>query len=175
MRARPREVTLAYGNAGSQIMAAMLARDAGLRLTPVPYRGSPEAITDVLGGRIDCTFTDFGIGIAQQRAGRLRALAQTSAAPFPLAPEVPPLAGEVPGFDANVWFSMVAPAATPREIVERAATVLEQALASPQVQERLAQHGLAPLRMGPAALRAHLQQQLALWGDRVRLAGIEPQ
>jgi tripartite-type tricarboxylate transporter receptor subunit TctC len=175
MRARPREVTLAYGNAGSQIMAAMLARDAGLRLTPVPYRGTPEAITDVLGGRIDCTFTDFGIGIAQQRAGRLRALAQTSAAPFPLAPEVPPLAGEVPGFDANVWFSMVAPAATPREIVERAATVLEQALASPQVQERLAQHGLAPLRMGPAALRAHLQQQLALWGDRVRLAGIEPQ
>jgi len=175
MRARPQEVTLAYGNAGSQIMAAMLARDAGLRLTAVPYRGTPEAITDVLGGRIDCTFTDFGIGMAQHRDGRLRGLAQTSATPFPLAPEVPPMASEVPGFDATVWFSMVAPAATPPEIVARASAALEQALASAPFQEKLAHHGLAPLHLGPEALRAHLQRQLAVWGERVRLAGIEPQ
>jgi tripartite-type tricarboxylate transporter receptor subunit TctC len=101
-RARSEEVTLAYGNAGSQIMAAMLAHGAKLRLTAVPYRGSAEAITDVSVGRVDCTFADFGIGMAQQRAGRVRALAQSSATPFPLAPEVPPLASEVPGFDANV-------------------------------------------------------------------------
>jgi tripartite-type tricarboxylate transporter receptor subunit TctC len=174
-RARTDGVTLAYGNAGSQVMAAMLARGAALRLTAVPYRGSAEAITDVSVGRVDCTFADFGIGMAQHRGGRVRPLAQTSATPFPLAPEVPALASEVPGFDANVWFSLVAPAATPPEIVERASAVLDQVLAAPQFQERLAGLGLAPLRMGPAALGAHLQRQLALWGERVRLAGIEPQ
>jgi tripartite-type tricarboxylate transporter receptor subunit TctC len=174
-RARPDGVTLAYGNAGSQVMAAMLARGAAMRLTAVPYRGSAEAITDVSVGRVDCTFADFGIGMAQHRGGRVRPLAQTSAAPFPLAPEVPPLASEVPGFDANVWFSVVAAAATPPEVVERASTVLDGVLAAPQFQGKLANLGLAPLRMGPAALRAHLQRQLALWGERVRLAGIEPQ
>lgn len=174
-RARPLGLTLAYGNAGSQIMAAMLARDAGVRLTLVPYRGTAEAITDVSVGRVDCTFADFGIGMAQQHAARVRALAQTAATPSPLAPAIPPLASEVPGFDANVWFSVVAPAATPREILERASTVLDQVLAVPRFQERLANLGLTPLRMSPAALGAHIQRQLALWGERVRLAGIEPQ
>ena len=174
-RAQPREVTLAYGNAGSQIMAAMLAHAAGLRLTAVPYRGSAEAITDVSVGRVDCTFADFGIGMAQQRAGRVRALAETSAARFPLAPQIPPLATELPGFDANVWFSLVAPAATPRDIVERLAAVLDQVLGTDAFGDRLASMGLAPLRMGPAALSAHLRDQLAAWGERVRLAGIEPQ
>jgi len=149
-------------------MAAMLAHGAGLRLTAVPYRGSAKAVTDVSVGRVGCTFADFGIGVAQQRAGRIRALAESSAKPFPLA-------SEVPGFDANVWFSLVAPAAPPADIVERAAAVLDEVLDTQQFREKLANLGLAPLRMGPAALGVHLRLQLALWGERVRLAGIEPQ
>ena len=175
VRARPKEVTLAYGNAGSQIMAAMLARGAGLRVTAVPYRGSAEAIVDVSVGTVDCTFADFGIGMAQQRAGRLRALAESAVRPFALAPEVPPLASVVPGFDANVWFGLVTPAAVPPEMLAGASVRLDAALVSPRFEDKLAGLGLAPLRMGPEALGEHIRRQLALWGDRVRLAGIEPQ
>lgn len=173
--ARGRDLSLGYGNAGGRIMGAMLANMAKLTLTLVPYRGSPEALTDVSTGRLDITFADFGIGVRQAAGGRVKALAQTFGQPFALAPEVPTLASGVPGFDAGVWFSMVAPAAVPAPILAQLQAALAGVLADAAFAERLTTHGLVPLRLGGAAFGDFLRRQLALWGERVQLAGIEPQ
>ncbi len=173
--ARGRDLTLGYGNAGGQIMGAMLADMARLKLTLVPYRGSTEALTDVSAGRLDMTFADFGMGMQQAQAGRVRALAQSLGQPFPLAPEVPPLATALPGFDASVWFSVVAPAATPGPLLAALEAAMGRVLAERDFAAKLTGHGLAPMRMSAAGFGQFMQRQLALWGERVRLAGIEPQ
>ncbi|WP_380068602.1 Bug family tripartite tricarboxylate transporter substrate binding protein [Dankookia sp. GCM10030260] len=172
---RGRDLSLGYGNAGGHIMGAMLADMAGLKLTLVPYRGSTEALTDVSTGRLDVTFADFGIGMQQAEAGRVRALAQSLGRPFPLSPGVPPLAATLPGFDASVWFSMVAPAATPAAVLARLEAALGAVLADADLGARLTGHGLAPLRLSAADFGRFLERQWALWGERVRLAGLVAQ
>ena len=171
--AKGRDLTYAYGNAGSQIMGAMLAKMAGLNLTGVPYRGGAEALTDVSAGRVDCNFADFGAGIAQHRGGRVRALAESMAKPFPLSPELPPLATRVPGFDADVWLAMAAPAATPAPVVAKLSATLAKLVREPGFGERLASLGLAPLGMGASEFGGFLEKQVALWGERVRMAGMQ--
>ncbi|WP_149537495.1 Bug family tripartite tricarboxylate transporter substrate binding protein [Siccirubricoccus phaeus] len=172
---RAEGLTFATGNAGSIIMAMMIGRMAGIRLTGVPYRGGAEALADVAAGRVAFNLADFGPALAQREAGRVRLLAQTLAHPFPLAPEIPPIATALPGFDANVWFSLVAPAATPPELLTPIGAALDALLAEPATAEKLARIGLAPLRLGRAETTRHFEQQLALWGERVRNAGTEPQ
>ena len=78
-------------------------------MTAVPYRGGPEALTDVIAGRIDSTWTDFAAGMPQVREGKVRVLAVTSAKPFALAPEIPPVASVLPGYGFDFWFGMAAP------------------------------------------------------------------
>lgn len=172
---RGRDLTYGHGNAGGLIMGAMLAQMAGLKLTGVPYRGTAEVLTDLSVGRIDLTFADFGPGLEQGRSGRIRLLAQSLAHPFPLAPEMPLLASALPGFDAGVWFSMVTPAATPPEIVRQMEAALDTVVKDPAFAARLVALGLAPLRMGSADFGQFLAQQISAWGERVKLAGIEPQ
>lgn len=173
--AKGRDLSLGYGNAGGQIMGAMLADKAKLKLTLVPYRGSTEALTDVSTGRLDVTFADFGMGMRQAEGGRVRALAQSLGQSFPLAPTVPPLANALPGFDASVWFSMVTSAATPAPIAAQLEAALDRVLADREFSVSLIGHGLAPLRMSSAEFGRFLHRQLALWGERVKLAAIEPQ
>lgn len=172
---RGRDLTYGYGNAGSLIMGAMLARMGGLKLTGVPYRGSTDALNDLSTGRIDISFADFGQGLEQGRNGRIRLLAQTLAHPFPLAPDLPTLATALPGFDAGVWFSVVTPAATSPEIVRQMESALDKVVRDPAFAQRLVTLGLAPMHMGSAEFGQFLAQQISAWGERVKMAGIEPQ
>ncbi|WP_165585641.1 tripartite tricarboxylate transporter substrate binding protein [Roseococcus sp. SYP-B2431] len=173
--ARGRDLTYGYGNAGSLIMGAMLARMAGLKVTGVPYRGSTDALNDLSAGRVDFSFADFGAGLEQGRNGRIRLLAQTLGNAFPLAPDLPLLASAVPGFDAGVWFSVVTPAATSPEIVRQMETALDRVVRDAAFGQRLVALGLAPMHMGSADFGRFLAQQIGAWGERVRMAGIEPQ
>jgi tripartite-type tricarboxylate transporter receptor subunit TctC len=91
-----------------------MARMAGVEMTAVPYRGGPEALTDVIAGRIDSTFTDYPAGMPQIREGKVRAARRDHGAGFPLTPDVPPVAAVLPGFDQSAWFGMAVPAARPR-------------------------------------------------------------
>lgn len=174
-RSRPGELNFSYGNASSLIMTEVLARQAGVRLTGVPYRGGAEALSDVVAGRIDCTFTDFANGLAQVQAGRVRALAQSAKDITPLAPEVPPVARTLPGYDINVWFGLAGPAGLPGPIVTRLNTALNVALREPATVARLSQLGFLPFTQTPDEFSAYIREQLAVWGERVRIAGIEPQ
>lgn len=174
-RQRPDGLTFSYGNASSQIMTEVLARAAGARLTGVPYRGGAEALTDVSAGRIDCTFTDLANGLVQTQAGRVRALAQSGKDPTPLAPGVPPVATVVPGFDITVWFGISAPRATPAPIIARANQALNAVLRRPATEERLRQLGFLPFAQTPEQFAQYLRDQMRVWGEYVRIAGIEPQ
>ena len=175
LRRRGGDATIACANSASVIATSLLTQMTGTRAQTIPYRGGPEALTEVMAGRVDATFTDLGPGLAQVRAGKLRALGVTTLQPFPLVPEVPPLSGAVPGYDLTVWYSLVAPAGTPAAIVGAVAQALDRALDDAGLGQRFAAQGYVPRHMTPAELAAFLPQQLALWGERVRLAGIEPQ
>lgn len=174
-RRRPDALTYSHGNASSLIMTEVLARGAGAQLTAVPYRGGAEALTDVAAGRIDCTFTDMANGLAQSQAGRVRALAHSGKDPTPLAPGLPAAATVVPGYDIKVWFGVSAPVGTPAPIVARANQALNAVLQQPGVVERLRQLGFLPFSQTPEQFGQYLRDQLQAWGERVRIAGVEPQ
>lgn len=175
VRQRNGEATFSYANSASLIAVSLLGQATGTRVQPVPYRGGPEALTEVVAGRIDGTFTDLGPGLAQVRAGRVRALAVTTLEPFPLVPDVPPLSTAVPGYDLTVWYGLTAPTGTPAPILQAAAAALNRAIDDTALKDRFARQGFVPRHMTPEAFGAFLPAQLALWGERVRLAGIQPE
>ena len=173
-RARPGALTFSHGNASALIGSQLMNRLAGVQMLPVPSRGGPEALTEVLAGRIDSTLTDFAAGLAQVREGRVRALGVTSAEPFPLAPDIPPIANEVPGFRLIVWFGLSAPAGVPAPVVARFNAALARVLAEPEVRERLGRLGYAPRAMTPDQWRDFLAGEITAMTRLAREVGLEP-
>lgn len=173
-RQRPGRLTFSYGNQSAHIATATLARMAGVEMSGIPYRGGPEALTDVVAGRIDCTFTDIPAGIPQVREGKVRAIGITQPEPFALAPEIPPVATVLPGYGFRFWFGMAVPAGTPPAIIVRANAAMNAVLTRPDFAERVARLGFVPRPTEPEWFRTFLQGQIKELGDRAREAGIEP-
>lgn len=173
-RSRPGELTFSHGNASSLIGSELLNRMAGLRMLAVPSRGGPEALTEVLAGRIDSTLTDFAAGLAQVREGRVRALGVTTPGAFPLAPDIPPIAATLPGYELTVWFGLASPTGTPAPVVGRFNEALAKVLALPEVRERLGRLGFAPRAMPPEQWRDYLQAQITMFTRLARDVGLEP-
>ncbi len=174
-RQRPGQLTYSIGNSSSHIASATLARMAGVEMMAVPYRGGPEALTDVIAGRIDSTFTDLPAGLPQIREGRLRALGITLAQPASLAPDIPPVASVLPGYEFNFWFGMFMPAGTPEPIVNRANEAMSKVLNAPAMREKLAPLGYVPTPTTPEAARQYLRNQITHLVDAARAAGLEQQ
>ncbi|HEY4251639.1 MAG TPA: tripartite tricarboxylate transporter substrate binding protein [Roseomonas sp.] len=174
-KARPGALTFSHGNASALIGSESINRLAGVQMTPIPYRGGPEALTDVMAGRVDSTLTDFANGLAQVREGRVRALGVTTPRPFPLAPDIPPIGATVRGFELIVWFGLAAPAATPAPVIARANAALNTVLAQPDLQERLGRLGYTPRGSTPQEFENFLRGQIETLGARAREVGLEPQ
>ncbi len=174
-RQRPGELTYSYGNNSARVAGAALARMAQVDLLGVPFRGGPEALTDVIAGRISATFTDFSNGWTNARSGKVRALGVTSRTAFALAPDVPPIAATLPEFEMLIWFGLSAPASLPDELAARMSGALNAVLDDPVLQRRLADQGFRPHASTPQAWGAFLRAELDNWGSLVRLAGLEPQ
>ncbi|MBR0649667.1 tripartite tricarboxylate transporter substrate binding protein [Roseomonas terrae] len=168
-------LTFSHGNSSALIASATLARLAGVEMTGVPYRGGPEALTDVIAGRIDSTFTDLAAGMPQVREGKVRALAVTSPQPFSLAPDIPTVKSVLPAFEFDVWFGMSVPAATPAPIVARANAALNKVLGDTELKDRLARLGYAPRGSTPAEFQDFLRNQITVLTARAREAGLEQQ
>ncbi len=166
-------MTYSHGNSSAHIASATLARMAGVEMTSVPYRGGPEALTDVIAGRIDSTFTDFPAAIPQMRDGKVRALAITAPRPFPLAPDIPPVAETYPGFDFMPWFAMAAPAGTPPAICARASAALRKVMTEPEMAQRLAPLGYVPTPSTPDELSRILPIRIRDLVQRAREVGLE--
>ena len=174
-RERPDALTFSHGNSSALIASAMMNRMAGVSMTAVPYRGGPEALTDVVAGRIDSTFTDLANGLAQLREGRVRALGVTTAARFPLAPDIPTIAETVPGYALTVWFGLALPAATPAPVLARANAALNTVLGQTETRERLGRLGYTPTPGTPAQARAFIASEIRRTAVLAEQVGLERQ
>jgi tripartite-type tricarboxylate transporter receptor subunit TctC len=174
-KANPGKLSGGYGSAGSQVSQAMMRSMGKIDFVDVPYKGLPEAITNVLGGTISFTFADLANALAQQKGGKLRGLAVTSEKRSPLAPDVPAIAEELKGFELIAWFALMAPAGTPKEIVSRLHGAAAQALAKPEMAARFGTLGTDIGPMDPAQLAAFIKSEIAKWSRMAKEAGIQPQ
>src|SRR4029077_2942688 len=123
-RSKPGEVFYASTGVGTapHLSGELLAQRAGVKLVHVPYQGSPQAATDLLAGRVTMMFSPISAVIAQVEAGKLKALASATSKRPAIAPDVPTMAeAGMPDFDTSIWFGLVAPAGTPREIIDKLA------------------------------------------------------
>jgi len=174
-KANPGKLSAGYGSAGSQVSQAMLRSMGRIDFIDVPYKGLPQAITDVLGGQISFTFADLANALAQIRGGKLRGIAVTSAKRSPLAPDVPAIAEELSGYELIAWFALVAPAGTPAPIVARLHEITAASLAKPEVAARFAALGTDVAPMNPEQLAGFIRSEIAKFGRLAKEAGIQPE
>ena len=169
---------LSYGTPNSTSLVAMetIKRISGLDIISVPYKASPQAMSDVIAGAIQIYVTDLGSGMNLMKAGRVRTLAITTAKPSPLLPDVPPVAESVPGFDLTSWNGVFGPAGVPKPVVERLNRDLQAVLADKDTQEKLSQLGFQvwPSK-SPAEFAAYVSSQLAHWSSLIKQADIKPE
>jgi len=161
----------AIGAAG-HLTAELFKLRTGTDIVHVPYRGAAPAMTDMLAGRVEMMFSTLQTVLGAVQAGRLRALAVTAPQRTAELPQVPTLAETVlPGFAADAWFALFAPARTPDAVVRRLAAETERALARADVREGLQRQGLRIGYLGPAELAAFVRSEMATWSEVVRASG----
>ncbi len=177
-RARPGEMTYASPGSGTSghMAAEFFKQMAGIDLIHVPYRGTPQALTDVLGGQVDMSMLTINAVVAAVRNNQARALAVTGRTRDPLLPEVPTLA-EVgfPAYEASGWLGFVVPAGTPREITGFIAQTTRRIAADTAFTDRIAAAGIRPIISTQEEFRAILAPELARWQDVARRAGVKPE
>ena len=163
------------GTGGSQHLAGELLNVmAGIRLVHIPYKGSPPALIDVLGGRVAVMVSTMAPAMPQVKAGRLRALAITSAQRSRATPAIPTVAESgVAGYEAISWQGVLAPAGTPRVIVQRLNSELRKVIAQPEPSRQLAEQGYEPLSGAPEAFDAYIKSEIAKWTRVVKSAGLQ--
>lgn len=174
-KANPGKLSGGYGSAGSQVSQAMLRSMGRIEFIDVPFKGLPEAITNVLGGSISFTFADLANALAQQKGGKLRGLAVTSEKRSPLAPEVPAIAEELKGYELIAWFALMAPAGTPKNVVTLLSENTLKILQKKDVMEKFSNLGTDVNPMNPAQLEAFIKSEIAKWSKMAKEAGIQPQ
>ncbi len=168
--------TLRYassGNGSSQhLMGGLFASLTGTKLQHVPYRGSSGAATDLVAGVVESSFAGVPNALAQVPAGRLRALAVTTAKRIPQLPDVPTLqeAG-VPGYEASVWLALLAPAGTPRDIVNRLNAEVAKLMESGETRKALYEAGVEVSLSTPDALGEYMVKEMERWGKVVKDTG----
>ena len=174
-RSKPGKLSGGYGSSGSQVSLAMLKQLGKLDIVEVPYKGIPQTITDTMGGSLQLTFVDMANALAQQKGGKLRGLAVTSAKRSALAPDMPAIAEQLPGYEIIAWFALMAPAKLPEPLVQRLHETNMKMLAKPEVKEKFALVGTDVAPLGPAELAKFVQSEVAHWAKLVKLAGIQPE
>jgi tripartite-type tricarboxylate transporter receptor subunit TctC len=174
-KGEPGKLTFASpGHGSSPHMSAELFKHmAKVNLTHVPYRGASPAYTDVIAGRVDCTFAVMASGLPLVRSGQLRALGVTTAARVATAPEIPTIAESgVPGYDTSSWFAFFVPAKTPPEIMAKMHTDTVAVLAEPQIRAKLDALGVVVVGSTPEQLGAHLKAEMERWAPVIKAANI---
>jgi tripartite-type tricarboxylate transporter receptor subunit TctC len=175
--AKARETSLSYGTpgVGSQLHLAMelFKQKTGVEITHVPYRGTPPALTDLLGGHIDLLVSNLPVVLPVIKEGQVVALAMTTAERSPLLPDVPTLAeAGVAGIDVTSWYGLLAPRATPKAVLDAIFTLTRDILASPSVQQKLDAQGLSVKIETPDVFADRIRRETAMWRDLIRQRNI---
>jgi tripartite-type tricarboxylate transporter receptor subunit TctC len=168
-------LTAGYGSGASQISIGQLQSRGGMSVIAASYRGVPQAVTDVMGGAIDLAFADFSIAIPQMKGGTLRGIGVTSPKRNELIPDLPPLAEAMPGFEATIWYGLLAPAGTPEPVVNKLYSESERFLTTPATRQKLAAVGVIVAPMRPEEFGAFIRSEIVRWTADSKAAGIEPQ
>ena len=174
-KARPGQLSAAYASAGMQVGLAELKVRAGITVVEVPYKGVPQAVTDIIAGQIAFTFADSAVAIAQAQGGKVRALAVTTKNRSTLLPDIPSMAEEIPGFDISVWNGLFARAGTPKAIVARLNDAANKAVTAPDVAAKLRSLGQEPSPMTAEEFRAFQLAEIKKWAAQIKAAGIQPE
>jgi tripartite-type tricarboxylate transporter receptor subunit TctC len=175
VRAQPNKLAYAEGSAGSltHLTMALFLKRAGLDMTNVSYRGNAPALTDVVAGHLPTMFSNISDAIPQASAGAIRLLAVSSKNRSPQIPDVPTVAESgFPGFDVLTWNGLMAPAGTPKEIIDKMAAEIGRAVKDPQFVAKLDQMGAEPLGNTPEEFGAMIAAETALWADTVKSLGL---
>jgi tripartite-type tricarboxylate transporter receptor subunit TctC len=176
--AKSRPGQLAYASTGAgqstHLSAELLKVTAGINMIHVPYKGSAPALTDIVAGQVSVMFDNMPSVLPFIKSGRLKPLAVSSLARSRALPEVPTVAeSALPGFDVTVWFAVLAPAATSRDIVNRLNAEIVKSIKAPDLRERFAQQGADPIGNTPEESAAVIKRDLAKWAKVVKDANIK--
>ncbi|RSZ38744.1 tripartite tricarboxylate transporter substrate binding protein [Variovorax beijingensis] len=176
-RAHPGKLTYASGNSTGIVSGATLSRMSGVPMLHVPYKSTPPAIADLIGGQVSMMVVDLAAGLATVKAGKMRAIAVTTQERTKLFPELPPLAEthELRGFDITSWNGVFAPAGTPRDVVLKLNKVLSEMANGAAFRERVAKLGFDAFGSTPQELGAFTVAELAKWKKLIQAAGIQPE
>jgi tripartite-type tricarboxylate transporter receptor subunit TctC len=176
-KANPGKINFGTGGVGTtpHMTAELFEHVAGIRMTHVAYRGEAPAINDTVAGQIPLMFANLSAVTGQISGGTLRGIAVTSAHRAATAPNVPTVAETLPGFAAETWFGIVAPAGTPRDILAKLNAAARQALAAADTKKRLAELGMSNTSSTPEAFDAYIESEIAKWAAVIKDANIQAQ
>lgn len=176
-KAEPGRYNFGSSGAGTPLHLGgeLLNKSAGIKLVHVPYKGAAPALQDVLGGQIQYAMVGTPSVLAHIKSGKLTPIGVTSAQRTALAPDVPTIAESVPGYDVELVYAIVAPAGTPKAIVDRLNGELRTALQQADLREKLLSQGFEVRTSTPEQLGAHIRAEIAKWGPIVKEAGVKPE
>ena len=170
-KAKPGKLTFASSGIGtsSHLAAELFKQQAGVELIHVPYKADSQALPDLLGGNVDLMFMFQTSALPQVKAGKLRALAVSTAKRSPAAPDLPTVVeAGVPGYEFNGWFGLFAPAGTPKPVLDTLAAAAVKAVQSPELKAKLIELGFVPVGDTPAAFDSFFRAELAKWARVAR-------
>ena len=176
--AKKKQDELSYASTGvgtaPHLSGELLNMRAGLKLVHVPYQGSPQAATDLLAGRVQIMFSPASAVISQVEAGQLKVLASSTSQRAGILPNVPTMAeAGMPDFVTSIWFGLMAPEGTPREIVDKLARAVSEAAKSPEVVAAWRPQGIDPLGGGPDEFGKHIAAEMTRWSEVAGAAGLK--
>jgi len=178
--AKSQPAPLAYGGGGgpgsaSNLIMALFLQRADLKMTSVAYRGTAPALTDLIAGHIPTTFVPISEAHAQATNPNMRMLAVSSGKRSPRLPDLPSIAESYPGYHAVSWTGMLAPAGTPKTVVDKIAAEMVRAVNDPKFAEQLRNSGIEPLAEGPEKFAAMIASEIPVWAKAVEIAGVKLQ
>jgi tripartite-type tricarboxylate transporter receptor subunit TctC len=175
-RAKPGQINFASAGTGNRLASELFKVAAGVDIVNISYKGTGQALTELLGGQVQMMMINIIIAAPQVKGGKLRGLGVTSLARNPSLPELPTLAESgLPGFESVSWHCILLPAGTPRAIVTRLHGELVKILAQPDVRERLSSRGLTPVGSTPQELSTYVRNESVKYAKLIKQVGIKPE
>ena len=177
-KAKPDQLSFASSGVatGTHLAAELFKVMTGVKMVHVPYAGSPQAVTDLLAGRVQVFFSPASTVLQHVREGKLVALASTEARRAAMAPDLPTMAeAGLPGFETGLWFGLVAPAGTPKEIIDKLARAGNEALKTDEVGKALAPQGIDLVGGSPEEFARYLDDEMKRWATVAEAAGLKKQ
>ena len=175
--AKSKSGEFSYGSTGPgspfHLYAELFSSMTGTQMVHIPYKAAVAAQVDLMGGRLQVMMTDFTSSLQLIREGKIRALGVTTKNRADVAPQIAPIAElGVPGFEASAWQMVVAPAATPKPVVDKLHAELKAIMAMPEARQAITRIGLVPVDTGsPDELQGYIRSEIVRWGDVVRRSG----